>query len=716
MKWLLRSLGLLFGATVLLVTLALFLLATFDPNTYREQIEQQISEKMGREVLLEGSVRLQLFPDVAVQLESLTIRNPPDFAEPIFLHADSVGVAVAVLPLLRREITVRGIEVDGATLYLRRTEDGNTNWQDLEERFAKNTAPIPLAQSGAPLPVDTTAPEPAPAIEWEALSIQELDLRHLVIDWDDRQSGVHARMDADHLSLRNFRAGVDAPLRLMGGIVLTRDGAAPESLRVESSSRIHLDFRQQRLALRSLQATLQLAPNALEKTLDLRLESEMMIDFSLDRLRLETLRLQWAGMEITGNLTVDDFRDPAPRLRGALRSNDFDPRALFLALGLNPPETADPNALRSLVLDADLSGNVSTLELDPLLLQLDSETLRGALTLDFSGIRPEIRWNLTGNQLHLDRYLPPRIEAASVPEPVEPPPVGVPPPGAEDIPVVLPVHWMNALDMQGTLELQRIELLGLQLQNVRLHLHGQNGEWRIDPLSGTGYDGQIEARLHADARHSPVQFRGQVRLEQLQIAPVLEGLLQREPLLEGLGNLTLQVESRGETLHALTANLNGFGELNLQNGLVKGINIARIIRQAEARLRGEAIESDGEPNQTDFAALQGSFTIQNGRVQNDDLNVSSPLLRMAGRGHADLVATRMDYTVDTTIVATLEGQGGRSLEQLRGLRLPIRITGSFDEPRFSLQLEEILRERLEERARREVERLQERALERLLNR
>jgi len=44
--------------------------------------------------------------------------------------------------------------------------------------------------------------------------------------------------------------------------------------------------------------------------------------------------------------------------------------------------------------------------------------------------------------------------------------------------------------------------------------------------------------------------------------------------------------------------------------------------------------------------------------------------------------------------------------------LPIRITGTFEEPRYRLDLEDVVRERVDQRLRREGERLQERLMER----
>src|SRR5207237_817946 len=80
---------------------------------------------------------------------------------------------------------------------------------------------------------------------------------------------------------------------------------------------------------------------------------------------------------------------------------------------------------------------------------------------------------------------------------------------------------------------------------------------------------------------------------------------------------------------------------------------------------------------TDFSELSGSFHIAKGVAHNEDLSVKSPLLRIGGAGDVDLGADRLDYVVKAAVVTTLQGQGGPELQALKGLTVPVRLSGPF---------------------------------------
>src|SRR5690606_16279739 len=108
------------------------------------------------------------------------------------------------------------------------------------------------------------------------------------------------------------------------------------------------------------------------------------------------------------------------------------------------------------------------------------------------------------------------------------------------------------------------------------------------------------------------------------------------------------------------------------DGAIKGINVAHYLRQAQARIKGEPAPEMNEANQTDFTAMSGTAKIANGVVQNNDLDLRSPLLRVGGEGSANLPQETIDYLVRASVVASLSGQGGKGLEQLKGVTVPIR--------------------------------------------
>ncbi len=75
-------------------------------------------------------------------------------------------------------------------------------------------------------------------------------------------------------------------------------------------------------------------------------------------------------------------------------------------------------------------------------------------------------------------------------------------------------------------------------------------------------------------------------------------------------------------------------------------------------------------------------------VENKDLKMLAPLLRLGGGGTVDLPRQTVDYTVDATLVASLKGQGGN--DDLAGIPVPIRITGPWSAPRYDVQWDRML--------------------------
>lgn len=66
--------------------------------------------------------------------------------------------------------------------------------------------------------------------------------------------------------------------------------------------------------------------------------------------------------------------------------------------------------------------------------------------------------------------------------------------------------------------------------------------------------------------------------------------------------------------------------------------------------------------------------------------LKSPLLRAAGAGKLDLNTMKIDYGLDAKVVGTLEGQGGKGMQDLVGLTVPMTITGDVADPSVMVDL------------------------------
>jgi AsmA protein len=101
-------------------------------------------------------------------------------------------------------------------------------------------------------------------------------------------------------------------------------------------------------------------------------------------------------------------------------------------------------------------------------------------------------------------------------------------------------------------------------------------------------------------------------------------------------------------------------------------------------LKGESTVQGDKAKQTDFSEMSATFDIKNGVAHNDDLRIKSPLFRIAGSGQVDIANETINYLVKPTVVATLKGQGGAGIEELNGVTVPIKVSGTFAKPSYAL--------------------------------
>ena len=163
--------------------------------------------------------------------------------------------------------------------------------------------------------------------------------------------------------------------------------------------------------------------------------------------------------------------------------------------------------------------------------------------------------------------------------------------------------------------------------------------------------------------------------------------------LEGKGNVTLDVNAQGATVTAMKKALNGNAAIKLADGAIKGIDIAGAIRNAKAKLgslTGTKTQGANAAEKTDFSEMSATFNIKNGVAHNNDLTGKSPLLRIGGEGDVDIGNENLNYVVKATVVATTAGQGGKELGDLRGITVPVKLSGPFSAPQYGIDFSGML--------------------------
>src|SRR5882672_3897275 len=132
-----KILGILVGAVIAVIALALLAVRLFvDPNDYKPRIEAAVKNATGRELKLEGAIKLSVFPWIALELGPASLGNPPGFSDQPFAAVQHVALRVKLLPLLRKELEIGRVEIDGLDLRLLKNAAGRGNWQDFGNQGA----------------------------------------------------------------------------------------------------------------------------------------------------------------------------------------------------------------------------------------------------------------------------------------------------------------------------------------------------------------------------------------------------------------------------------------------------------------------------------------------------------------------------------------------------------------------------------------------------
>ncbi|HUQ26310.1 MAG TPA: AsmA family protein, partial [Burkholderiales bacterium] len=345
----------------------------------------------------------------------------------------------------------------------------------------------------------------------------------------------------------------------------------------------------------------------------------------------------------------------------------------------------------------DLPGQ--TLALDNFSLKLSGKeetNIKGRLAL-----AKVLTFDLNVDKLNVDAYMPAEQKpaAASSGPSDKPAPPAKP---AADTPVDLSA--LKDLNADGKLQIGALQVRGLKLANVKTEVKAAGGKLEA-PHSANLYEGTLSGTLG-------LQADGRVALKDalngISIGPLLRDAAQQDKL-EGKGNLALDVNAAGKSVNAMKRSLGGTAKIDLRDGAIKGIDIGAILSKARSALGQQQAQAAATTERTDFSAMTASFNIKNGVAHNEDLDIKAPLFRITGRGDIDIGNSSLDYVTKAAVVATAKGQGGAEADQLSGITVPVRLSGSFDNMKYDVnygavatdlaksKAGEKLREKLEER-------------------
>ena len=689
-----KILGLvLLGLLLIIVALGFALTHLFDPNDYKDEIRQLARDKAHVELTLNGDIGWSLFPWLGLELHDASIATLSKPSEP-FADLKMLGLSVRVLPLLRREVQMSDVRVEGLNLTLARDENGHGNWEDIGK-------PLP-APNGAP--TDTPAQAPAEQAPAQAdsgseravkLDIDSLTVNNARVQYTDAKNGQSYSAESIQLSTGPVHEGANIALKASAFLSATQPSI---KARTELAGELRFDRKLKRYNFEDMRLSGETSGEPFAgKTVTFAAQGQLLVDLAANVASWNGLKISANQLRALGELNLRDL-DKAPQLSGGLSIAQFDLRTFLDGIGRPLPATNDPAAFTKLELVTRLQGTSNSLALADLAVKLDDSTFTGRVAVeDFA--KQALRLQLKADTFDADRYLPAKSEqakgataarqaevkqqeasavagASSSPLPNAPTQVA----WSDD--KLLPVDRLRALDLQADLTFGALTLDKLPIQDAQLKATGQGGLVTLQTLRGGLYNGSFEAKGTVDVRPAVPQLGVNTKINRVPVEHFIkaEGKEQTPPV-KGLLTLTSDLTATGNSQKALVDTLNGSANFTINDGVLVNANLEQQLCQAIATLNRKTLSGEPRGKDTPFEELRGSLVVRNGVASNPDLKARIPGLTVNGHGDLDLRVLGMDYNVGVVVEGDQRAMPDPACqvnERYVGVEVPLRCRGPLE--------------------------------------
>jgi AsmA protein len=656
------------GGILLLAALALgAALAIVDGAFVKSRLERMMKEK-NRTLVIEGTPQLKLFPVAGIVLGKTTLSEPA--SDKLFVSLDSAQVAVRVMPLLSREIAVETLMLSGLKANVVRRKDGSMNFSDLAGAGEKSAArpPEPPNVRIAEVLVEKVQLAYRDEATGQELNVAELNLKTGRLDGS---APGPVSMSA-HLSGK--RPDIDLRAQMAGAVRfdLARGEIAFDGFTLGAKGRVDRDTLAADLAAPKVEiTTAKAAGSEVKGTLQVKgPQRNVNLGFRVEGIQgsAQDLSLSAVVLDVDaaseGNAVKGRIAAP---VKGNLRARSWELPKIVANLTFSGPAIPQKSVTLPIqaAVRADLGRQTASLELST---KFDESSIQAKLgATRFEPLAATFDVNI--DKLNLDRYVP-----ADAKEPKA---------KGDDKVDLSPLKGKT---VSGKIAISAFTAKRVKMENVKAEVKLAGGKLEIAPHSANLYGGSLAGAVSADANGNRIAVKE--TLQNVALGPLLRDAAQKD-ILDGRGNVTVDVQSTGTTVPALKKALAGAAKIEVKDGAIKGVNLADSARNVKTALGAK--EHKPDPSQkTDFSELSASFNIKNGVARNDDLKAASPFLRLGGAGNLDIGNNSIDYLAKATLAATSKGQGGRDAANVTGITIPVKLTGALDKPDWNVDYSALL--------------------------
>jgi len=352
MKKILKLLMWSVGLVAVLLLATVITLASLDPNEYKDWIAEQVRERTGRTLTLDGDIAVTLYPWLGLEGNQISLGNAPGFGDGPFVRVDHVKLRIRLMPLLQNEYEVDTVNIKGAVINLAKDEQGISNWDDLagEPEEKSDASGLPLA----------------------AVALGGVAIENAEVTWRDKQTG--ARVDISQLNVSIAELTYGEPVELsLGFHALSNKPAVDTEVELQGVITYDTDSRQYGISPLKASALIK-GENVPDGETTATLSSNIQVNLDAHTASITGINIAALNTTVTGGFEASRIESPAPSVKTSLSIRGGDLALLFKVAEIEPLASQLSNLKRrdfqvDTTVDADLErGDIDISELSANLL------------------------------------------------------------------------------------------------------------------------------------------------------------------------------------------------------------------------------------------------------------------------------------------------------------------------------------------------------------
>jgi AsmA protein len=290
MKWIVKiSLGLI-ALVIVVFAGAVIMLATVDPNSYKDRIAATVQEKSGRNLTLAGNIKVMYFPVLGFEAADLHLGNPAGFPDKDFLSVEQVEAGIKIVPLFQHKIELTTIRLLKPQIAVIKKADGHTNLE-----FGSVSGSKEVSSNNAPT---------GPAMQFSAGKIEISDA---IVNYTDEGSGKTTRVDPLNLTLPGFTGNQPEDFSLDA---VFKAGAPETTTNLGIKGRLTANPDNGTFNITGLKSDMAVASASMPEVTKISLTGNAAIDTRSQKIIISDLQATAKGTSIKGQASITSFSKP----------------------------------------------------------------------------------------------------------------------------------------------------------------------------------------------------------------------------------------------------------------------------------------------------------------------------------------------------------------------------------------------------------------------